>query len=100
MELRRGRLVSRLRGWLTGVTFRLVAIVMVPVAAVSAWAAPDLFERRATASRAAAIDRGVADLNHLVALAASLRTQQAIAAFDVRFLDLGVTRASATSAST
>jgi diguanylate cyclase (GGDEF)-like protein len=76
-----------------GVTTRLIALVMLPLTAMCLLAGSVVFSHRSLAARAVAVDEGVTELSDLVAVRDALLVQQATAAFDVRFEELGVTRA-------
>jgi diguanylate cyclase (GGDEF)-like protein len=79
----------------SGVTSRLVALILVPVVALLGVAGAVVVSHEATATRAAAVDRGVVRLDDLVALRQALHALWAVEAFDVRFGELGVTRGTA-----
>ena len=80
-----------------GVTARLITLVMLPVTVTCLLAGSFVFSHWSAATHAAAIDDGVSALSHLVKLRDSLHTQQAVEAFNVRFDQLGVTQAAATT---
>jgi diguanylate cyclase (GGDEF)-like protein len=79
-----------------GVTFRLIALVMLPVTAMCVLAGSVVLSRRISSSQAGAVDRGVVWMSQLVELRDALHAQQSVEAFDARFLEEGVTRAAAT----
>jgi diguanylate cyclase (GGDEF)-like protein len=75
-----------------GVTTRLIALVMLPVTVMCGVAGSVVWAHRSTATRALAVEHGVAKLSELLELRDALHTLHAVQAFDVRFLQLGVTR--------
>ena len=80
-----------------GVTARLLALVMVPVAALGMLAGSVVLSHRSSAAQAVAVEHGVISLSDLVALRDALHDQQSDQAFDVRFEQLGVTPADASA---
>ena len=85
----------RRSGW--GVTARLLGLVMLPVTVMCLLTGTTVLAHRASATGADAVARGVVGLSDLVALRASLNDQEAAAEFDVRFAEVGVTRAEASA---
>ena len=79
------------------VTTRLIALIMLPVTAMCLLAGSVVFSRLSTATQARIVDHGVVGLSELVALRDALHAQQSSAEFDVRFLQVGVTRAVASA---
>jgi diguanylate cyclase (GGDEF)-like protein len=79
------------------VTARLVALVMLPVTAMSVLAGTVVLSHASTAAHAKAVDHGVAELDHLVTLRDSLHEQQAVQQFYVRFAELATTREAASA---
>ncbi|MEY2458700.1 MAG: hypothetical protein QOG30_530, partial [Acidimicrobiaceae bacterium] len=78
-------------------TTRLITLVMLPVTAMCLFAGSVVLSHRSSAADAMAVERSATGLNDLVALRAGLQVQQMVEAFDVRFAELGVTRAVATA---
>ncbi|MEY2433320.1 MAG: hypothetical protein QOC92_3045 [Acidimicrobiaceae bacterium] len=78
-----------------GVTTRLVALVMLPLTAMCVLAGSVVFSHRSLAAQAVAVDEGVSGLGNLIALRDAFNDQKALASFDVRFVELGVTNADA-----
>jgi diguanylate cyclase (GGDEF)-like protein len=79
------------------VTARLVALVMLPVTVMCVLAGSVVLTRRTSAAQAEAVDVGMSELADFVVLRDALQDLQTIAAFDVRFGQVGVTRATATA---
>src|SRR4051794_16288712 len=77
----------------TGITVRLVALVVLPVIVLCAFAGTMVASRHATAAQADAVDRGLGELTSRVVLRDALRTQQSLQAITVRLAQLGVTPA-------
>jgi diguanylate cyclase (GGDEF)-like protein len=74
----------------------LIALVMLPVTAMCGLAGSVVLSHRSAATQALAVDHGVIGLSELVALRDALQAQQSVEAFDVRFVEVGATRAAAT----
>ncbi|MDB5876519.1 MAG: hypothetical protein JWQ07_5961, partial [Ramlibacter sp.] len=81
----------------TGVTTRLVALVMLPVTALCVLAGSVVVAHSSAARQAANIETGVSRLAHVLALRDGLHTLQSAEAFEVRFVELGITKAVATT---
>jgi diguanylate cyclase (GGDEF)-like protein len=77
----------------TGITVRLVALVLLPVTVMCAFAGTVVVSRHATSVQADAVERELGQLTGLVDLRDALRTQQSLQAITVRLTQLGVTRA-------
>jgi diguanylate cyclase (GGDEF)-like protein len=77
----------------TGMTVRLVALVLLPVMVMCAFAGTVVLSRRATAAQGVAVARGLNIVNRLVGLRDALQAQQALQAMTVRLAQLGVTPA-------
>lgn len=75
-----------------GVTGRLVALVMLPVTVMCGLAGSVVMTHRSAATRALAVEHGVVELTDLLEIRDALHTMQTVEAFEVRFLQLGVTR--------
>src|SRR5689334_3198426 len=92
--------MTRLRshGSRTGVTARLIALVMVPVTVMCGLAGSIVLSSHASAGRVMAVDRGVAELSELVTLRDALTVTEASLKFDLRVASMGVDRSIATSA--
>ncbi|MCU1400124.1 MAG: hypothetical protein JWN62_3233 [Acidimicrobiales bacterium] len=80
----------------TGVTTRLVALVMLPVCAMGVLAGSVVVAHSSTAREAADIQNGVTVLDHVVALRDGLHSLKLAEAFEVRFAELDVTKEVAT----
>ena len=80
-----------------GVTTRLIALVMLPVTVMCGLAGSVVLSHRSTASDARGVDHGVEGLSHLVDLGNALHTQQTAEDFEVRFVELSVTSATAST---
>ena len=78
-----------------GVTARLVALVMLPVTVMCLLVGSVVSSHWSLAQRADSIDDGVVVLTGLVELRAGLHQELSAAEFDVRFGQVGVTRAEA-----
>ncbi|MEP6659790.1 MAG: EAL domain-containing protein [Acidimicrobiales bacterium] len=76
-------------------TTRLIALVMLPVTVVCIRAGAVVADHRTAANQAVAVEHGVTGLSDLVALRDALSAQQSVEEFDVRFAQLGTTRAAA-----
>ncbi len=74
-------------------TVRLIGLVMLPVTVMCVLAGSTVVSHRSLATRAAAVDDAVARLSELVELREALHQQEAAARFDVRFAEVGVSRA-------
>jgi diguanylate cyclase (GGDEF)-like protein len=79
------------------VTARLIALVMLPVTAVFILSGSVVLSRGSAATQAVAVDQGINGLSELVALRNALHDQQSVEAFEVRFVQLGVTPATAST---
>ena len=75
----------------TGTTVRLVALVLLPVTVMCGLAGSDVLARRATATRAVAVEHRVTALSRLVTFRDALDTQESLQAMTVRLANLGVT---------
>ncbi|HUP76148.1 MAG TPA: EAL domain-containing protein [Acidimicrobiales bacterium] len=89
--------LSTRRRPVAGVTARLIALVLLPVTVLCLFASTAVMAHWSTATRAATVDESVGELALLVELRDALREQQSVAAFAVRFLELGVTPDQATT---
>jgi diguanylate cyclase (GGDEF)-like protein len=77
----------------TGISVRLVSLVLLPVTVMCAFAGTMVVSRHATSTQADAVERELGQLTGLVDLRDALRTQQSLQAITVRLSQLGVTRA-------
>jgi diguanylate cyclase (GGDEF)-like protein len=73
------------------VTARLIALLLLPVTVLCLVASSAVMSHWSTAAQAATVDDGVGELSLLVELRGALREQQSVAAFTLRFTQLGVT---------
>ena len=80
-----------------GVTTRLIALVMLPVTAMCVLAGSVVVAHRSAAAQAVNIEQGVVGLGQLLAVRDALHSLQSAEAFDVRFIEFGVTREVATT---
>jgi diguanylate cyclase (GGDEF)-like protein len=74
-----------------------MALVMLPVTVMCLLAGSVVLSQRTLSNEAVAVDHGVVQLRQLVKLRGGLRAQEAVATFDVRFAQLGVTRSTAST---
>jgi diguanylate cyclase (GGDEF)-like protein len=77
----------------TGMTVRLVALVLLPVLVMCAIASTVVLSRRATAAQGVAVEQGLDTVTRLVGLRDALQAQQALQAMTVRLAQLGATPA-------
>ncbi|MDX6198687.1 MAG: hypothetical protein QOJ79_1838 [Actinomycetota bacterium] len=77
----------------TGMTVRLVALVLLPVMVMCAFAGTVVLSRRATAAQGVAVENGLNTISRLVGLRDALQAQQALQAMTVRLAQLGATPA-------
>jgi len=82
-------------GSASGVTSRLVALVMIPVTVMGGLSIAQVVSRGSMATAAVEVERGVAKLSALVELDGAVEAQQFLESFDVRFAELGTTPATA-----
>src|ERR1035438_5971100 len=81
----------------SSVTTRLIGLVMVPVTAMCVLAGSVVYSRQSAAAQSQPVDHGAIAMSELVALGDALHSQQTVEAFDARYIEVGVTRAVATT---
>lgn len=86
---------SRARGPVSGVTFRLMALVLVPVTVMCVLSGSIVVSHRSAAAAAEAVDRRVSVLSELSVLRSAIEVQLADRMFEARIAELGVPRAAA-----